>query len=260
MARTRTEMGDDIAPARESRRLSGESTARILAFIEEAQHVTNEKDLKRLFHRRVKRLIPHQMAACGISVKGKHGWQSLVNIGFPEDCLRDVLARHLASANRRAEIQAASPAARALNGTAAGKAWSTHHTEAMSAQGIHKVIIRGLPDIGGEHSSFFCLAQCPGAISEEYAYLMDLITPHLHRALLRTLDDKACSSQSQDRLTAREQEILHAMCAGLTNKEIAGLLGISDNTVRNHAQRIYKKLGATNRAMAVMRAKGLSEW
>ncbi len=67
--------------------------------------------------------------------------------------------------------------------------------------------------------------------------------------------NKACRFRLQDSLTAREQEILHAMCVGRTNKEIAGLLGISDNTVRNHVQRIYKKLGATNRAMAVMKAR-----
>jgi len=255
MARTRAEMEDNIVPACESRRLSGESTARILAFIEEAQYVKSEKDLKRLFHRRVKRLIPHPMAVCGISAKGKPGWQILINMGFPEDRLRDVFARHLASANRRAEIQAASPAAQALNGTVAEKAWSPHHTEAMGAHGTSNVIIRGLPDIGGEYSSFFCLAQCREAMTEEHAYLMDLITPHLHRALLRTLGDKACRCRLQDSLTAREQEILHAMCAGRTNKEIAGLLGISDNTVRNHVQRIYKKLGATNRAMAVMKAR-----
>ncbi len=259
MARTCAEMDDKTIPAREPCRLSGETKARMLAFIEEAQHVKRENDLKRLFHRRVKRLIPHPMAACGISVKGKPGWQSLINIGFPEDCLRNVLAYHLASGNRRTESQADNPAAQIFNGATAEEAWSPHHTEAMGAQGIRNVIIRGLPDIGGEHSSFFCLAQCPGTISEEHAYLMDLITPHLHRALLHTLDDKACRSRSQNRLTAREQEILHAMCAGRTNKEIAGLLGISDNTVRNHVQRIYKKLGATNRTMAAMKAREFRE-
>ncbi len=255
MARTCVEMEDKTIPVREPRRLSVEAKARILAFIEEAQHVKRENDLKRLFHRRVKRLIPHSMAACGVSVKGKPSWQSLINIGFPEDCLRDVLAHHLASVNRKIESRAGNRVAQSFNSVAAEKAWSPYHIEAMGAHGMRNVTIRGLPDIGGEYSSFFCLAQGREAMTEENAYLMDLITPHLHRALLRALDGKACRSRSKDRLTAREQEILHAMCAGRTNKEIAGLLGISDNTVRNHAQRIYKKLGATNRAMAVMKAR-----
>lgn len=54
-----------------------------------------------------------------------------------------------------------------------------------------------------------------------------------------------------DSLSAREQEIIKWMTAGKTNAEIAGVLGISAFTVKNHAQRIFRKLGATNRTEAV---------
>jgi len=50
------------------------------------------------------------------------------------------------------------------------------------------------------------------------------------------------------------------MCRGYANKEIAALLGISGNTVRNHVSRICEKLDVANRTMAVMKAKGLREW
>ena len=85
-----------------------------------------------------------------------------------------MFAYHLASGNRRIESQADNPAAQALNGAAVEKAWSPYHTEAIGAHGTSNVIIRGLPDIGGEYSSFFCLAQCREAMTEEHAYLMDL--------------------------------------------------------------------------------------
>ncbi len=122
------------------------------------------------------------------------------------------------------------------------------------------MIVHGLPGIGGENSSYFCLAQCPGPITEEHGYLMELITPHLHKALLCTLNTKATGHQSEHRLTAREHEVLRAMCRGYANKEIAALLGISGNTVRNHVHRVCEKLGVANRTMAVAKANMLEEW
>jgi transcriptional regulator EpsA len=52
-------------------------------------------------------------------------------------------------------------------------------------------------------------------------------------------------------LSARETEILAWVSRGRTNGEISKLLGISAFTVKNHVQRIIKKLGAANRAEAV---------
>lgn len=55
-------------------------------------------------------------------------------------------------------------------------------------------------------------------------------------------------------LTGREQDVLALLARGLPNKGIARHLGISPKTVGNHVERIYMKLGVTNRAGAAMRA------
>jgi HD-GYP domain-containing protein (c-di-GMP phosphodiesterase class II) len=55
-------------------------------------------------------------------------------------------------------------------------------------------------------------------------------------------------------LTARESDVLALLARGLPNKGIARELGISPKTVGNHVERIYTKLGVTNRAGAAMRA------
>jgi DNA-binding CsgD family transcriptional regulator len=55
-------------------------------------------------------------------------------------------------------------------------------------------------------------------------------------------------------LTARESDVLALLAAGLPNKAIARQLGISPKTVGNHIERIYTKLGVSNRAGAAMRA------
>ncbi len=57
-----------------------------------------------------------------------------------------------------------------------------------------------------------------------------------------------------DRLSTREVNVLKLVARGLSNKQIASKLSISDKTVRNHLSRIFKKLDAGNRTEAVMNA------
>jgi two-component system, NarL family, response regulator LiaR len=56
-------------------------------------------------------------------------------------------------------------------------------------------------------------------------------------------------------ITKRELEILEAMADGLSNREIAERLYVSENTVKTHAARLFDKLSAKRRTQAVQRAK-----
>ena len=56
-------------------------------------------------------------------------------------------------------------------------------------------------------------------------------------------------------ITPRELEILEAMAAGLSNREIAERLFVSENTVKTHANRLFTKLSAQRRTQAVQLAK-----
>jgi len=53
-------------------------------------------------------------------------------------------------------------------------------------------------------------------------------------------------------LTQRESEVLRQMALGLTNKEIAKMLGISYETVKEHVQHILRKLGVSDRTQAAV--------
>jgi DNA-binding CsgD family transcriptional regulator len=56
-------------------------------------------------------------------------------------------------------------------------------------------------------------------------------------------------------ITRRELEILQLIAAGLSNREIAERLYVSENTVKTHSGRLFEKLDAKRRTQAVQRGK-----
>ena len=64
-------------------------------------------------------------------------------------------------------------------------------------------------------------------------------------------------TESVERLgvTPREMEILQLIAAGLSNREIAERLNVSENTVKTHATRLFAKLNARRRTQVVQIAK-----
>jgi DNA-binding CsgD family transcriptional regulator len=56
-------------------------------------------------------------------------------------------------------------------------------------------------------------------------------------------------------ITPRELEILEAVAAGLSNREIAERLFVSENTVKTHTARVFAKLSVERRTQAVQRAR-----
>ena len=59
------------------------------------------------------------------------------------------------------------------------------------------------------------------------------------------------SVEEIDFLSERQFEILQRIKDGLTNAQIAAALGIAENTVRCHIQRLFLRLRVPNRAAAV---------
>jgi len=59
-------------------------------------------------------------------------------------------------------------------------------------------------------------------------------------------------------LTPREQEVMRLIAAGLSNRQIADLLVVSQKTVKNHICRIYQRIGVHERSQAVSRWKEFS--
>jgi DNA-binding NarL/FixJ family response regulator len=81
-----------------------------------------------------------------------------------------------------------------------------------------------------------------------------VVDEELSRAVLHAVRPPA---EMAEPLTNRELEVMQLLAAGLTNKEIASRLGISDHTVKFHVNAILGKLGVETRTEAVVHAARL---
>ena len=89
-----------------------------------------------------------------------------------------------------------------------------------------------------------------GAIGPEHAFALRLL-----QASDTAPDTTTESTQSLDALTDREKEILTFLANGVSNREMAGRIFVSENTVKFHLKNIYSKLAVTSRLQAVTAAR-----
>lgn len=129
---------------------------------------------------------------------------------------------------------------------------------ALERIGATRIAVHGSHDADAEMTSLFLFACRPADVAPNQSYLLQLIVPFLSAAWIR--------SQMQERalgaprgacapvLTAREREVLHWIYLGKGNAEVGAILRISSLTVKNHVQKILRKLNVANRAQAVGKA------
>jgi two-component system, NarL family, nitrate/nitrite response regulator NarL len=81
----------------------------------------------------------------------------------------------------------------------------------------------------------------------EYWIARENISDLVH--VLRASQKRAPKEKKQRnrRLTARELEVVSAVVAGYTNKDIAQKFSLSEDTVKHHLTNIFDKLGVSNR-------------
>jgi len=126
--------------------------------------------------------------------------------------------------------------------------------------GLRACAVHGVLDHHRTTGSQFFFFGVPTDRPAHVSYLLELLTPYLHTALIRVSasdQDGASEVAAPALLSEREVGILQQVQHGKNNVEIAELLGISPLTVKNHVQRILRKLGANNRAQAVGKAISL---
>ncbi|GAB2873135.1 hypothetical protein GCM10027277_48010 [Pseudoduganella ginsengisoli] len=137
------------------------------------------------------------------------------------------------------------------------------HRHTAQSNVFANVLVHGSGALAGG-ATFFALFGMPFRPGPRHAYFLELLMPHMHMALLRIVAGSAAPDAAvQPALEAgrpvsrREMEILQWVREGKNNQEIGRILGISEWTVKNHLQRLYKNMGVSNRAQAVARGIAL---
>src|SRR5436190_1474189 len=114
-------------------------------------------------------------------------------------------------------------------------------------------------DADGRTLSLFTFACRPGSVGPRQLYLAQLLAPAMHAAWVRTQVTRAPGSAAERAsghsiLTVREQDIIKWIYLGKSNFEIGAILKISPLTVKNHVQKILRKLNVVNRTQAIGKA------
>jgi DNA-binding NarL/FixJ family response regulator len=97
------------------------------------------------------------------------------------------------------------------------------------------------------------LAQAIRALANDKTAFQPAMTKSLMAAIRRS-PSATSDSHVAEALTAREREVLHLICAGYSNKEIADLLALAEGTVKNHVSNLLLKLDARDRTRAALKA------
>ena len=131
-------------------------------------------------------------------------------------------------------------------------------------RGMRSVLIHGMHDQRSGNDSLFIALSCgsftKGRSQVRFLSTLEPLVAQIDSAFRKipafplaaarmALDD---GNNVLD-LSTREREVLEAVCRGRTNLEIAEALRISPFTVKNHVQRIFRKVGVTNRTQAAAR-------
>jgi transcriptional regulator EpsA len=128
-------------------------------------------------------------------------------------------------------------------------------TREMERLGGTQLLVHGVHDADGRALTLFTFACRPGSIGPRQTYLAQLLAPALHAAWVRTQLQRTTSavekSPGQSVLTVRELDILKWIYLGKSNFEIGAILKISPLTVKNHVQKILRKLNVVNRTQAI---------
>lgn len=131
----------------------------------------------------------------------------------------------------------------------------------MDNKKIGHVLVHGTEPLPGG-ASFFAVFGLGDVPSARHTFFAELLLPYLHLLLHRVVinleaSGPAVSVDVARPVTAREIDVLRWVKEGKSNYEIGLILGISGLTVKNHLQKIYKKLNVQNRAQAVSRSISL---
>ena len=236
-----------------------------LRIVTDSHAIQRHRDLFLWLRGELQKFIPHDIfiAACGDFAT----WQMKLDV---VSALPDVRTAQLARCSNIYEL-VEELHARWVAGQRRPLVLSTAGSRALVARctcplhdalrTMQTLLVHGVRDLRDGYDSIY-LAFGRSSSSdqfhkESFLSLLDLFVSQIDIAFRRvppftvlTMKGHAPRGGDTLHLSAREQEILDWICRGKTNIDIAAALDISPFTVKNHLQRIFRKIGVSNRTEA----------
>ncbi|MGA8005638.1 MAG: XrtB/PEP-CTERM-associated transcriptional regulator EpsA [Burkholderiales bacterium] len=259
--------------------LSAEETARYVRIVSQSQAIRRHVDLFAWLMGEVQQFLPHEIF---ISAWGSFAnWDLRLDVisALPgvrtEQLLRHSIDDVLRVAHQKWIEGGRQPllfnAREALQSMEGGA-----NSFYASMREMRSMLVHGIRDERGGHESLYIAlnrGSCTkGGCRDRFLSLVDSLMPQIDIAFRRIAAFPLGGAVSQPNkaprargiagheLSSREQEILGWICQGKTNVEIADTLKISPFTVKNHVQRIFKKIGVSSRMQAATKySAALSE-
>jgi transcriptional regulator EpsA len=247
--------------------LTADESARFLRIVSECGRIRRHYDIYRWLSGEVQHFLPHEIL---LSAWGDfESWDVKLDLasGLPgvrtgqlahcrvDQFVREAYALWVGSGREPVLVKAADTQA---------VQHGCHCPIHAALRGMRSVLVHGVHDKRSGHDSLFIALSC-GSFSKgrgtlRFISCLDPLVAQIDAAFRKVsafpvVDARFALREGNNvlDLSTRELEVLESMCRGRTNLEIAAALDISPFTVKNHVQRIFRKIGVTNRTQAAAR-------
>ena len=115
----------------------------------------------------------------------------------------------------------------------------------------------GACGVFSRNDSLKSLAKCIYSVSQGQVWANSRELRYLLNGLGEALPLRVVDARGRELLSRREQDVVRAVAEGLSNREIAQRLGLTEHTVKNYLFRIFDKLGVSKRVEVALYAYSL---
>lgn len=129
--------------------------------------------------------------------------------------------------------------------------------DASERSAVVEAFRAGARGVFSRSESLKSLAKCISCVEQGQVWANSKELRYLLEALGEALPLRMIDARGAVLLSRREQEVVRCVAEGLSNREIAQRLGLTEHTVKNYLFRIFDKLGVSKRVEVVLYAYSL---
>ncbi len=264
--------------------LTEEESVLLLDVFEESLRVCRREQFFSWLQGSLQTLIPHEVLICGVSLKNQSQlhFESFVSTRYVSDQhVRFATGYDGGIVNRVVDAWKKDLCpiliSHALDKVDYGpyRVPFVESEEVLKQLELKNIAAHGVSNKEGDVITFFSFSRILGEPNPRHAYILQLLVPQMHHAFLRVMNNRSKSlnkpaeteqgsatlvknvQTEKQLISRREIEVLRWVYSGKTNPEIADILDVSVNTIKNHVHNAIAKLGVENRFQAANKAQDM---